>query len=676
MSGDRETGAASLLLVECVPADPWSHYRAVHYPFVRALARRHGFPVQWLAVASHVAGDPAERFFFSPADAQRHRIFEAIRAHAATHVVFDESLAPGFAGQLGAAFPSLRVSSVGDMPGASLPVQEHADDALEAIGLPVAERPASAPTVRLLDAVVPDYARVVEPGLNPEAALPIQVLCGGDCAYRRPVRANPTYKDVDLSSAGFDRGCTFCPSGAAHTPRWSYATPPLDLAFRQIEAALDACESDSDLAELCSSPDDRRPHFMMRGPSIVQRLDNFLDRLLAEERAPGVFLLSCRTDELLGRAAVIERWLPALEAAGHALGMWVIGVENFSAAENARFNKNISADQVVRAHDLMQCWEHDYPTAFSFRKWGGFAVILFTPWTTPEDLVENARFMRRVDSADGRSYALRSRLQLRPGAPITLLAVHDGLVVETSDEPPWDSGCLTSWQEREVPWRFRNPRAAWSYRIASRLVPTDELSGEPLYERVQRCVEPSYQAGIDAFRLFEGLVDVVRRPDIPLAEDAILDALAAWGRGIAVSERRVGSDEQLFADHESPETARAFPWEAALRVLVRPVGGGATFVFGVGPVTDDRQWYRQERGLALMYAHERNTTASEAFARVIAVAMRSAPDCPGRADVPWWRAAIGRVLERAGLDERFEWGVDWVDATTRRADGRSVPPPE
>ncbi len=651
---------SGLLLVECVPPDPWTHYRAEHFPYLQGMAARVGIPTQWFALAS--GADGGDRFFFSPTDGQRALISAAITGEGVTHVVFDESLCPEFAAFLADEFPSVVVACIGDLEPALLPVDGPAASALALLGIRIdVEGPPDIHRLGLLDAAGPRYERVVDAALAAGPAVPIHVLCGGECAYRRPVRANPAFDGVDLAEAAFQRGCSFCPSGSFYSPKWQFASDPVDLAMSQIDAACAACAADPELAAFFSSSADRRLHFMMRGAVIVQRLEAFFERLLDRDRAPAVFLLSVRADERLGRAEIIERWLPRLAEAGHAIGVWVIGVENFSAAENARFNKNISAEQVVRSHERMSAWEDTWPTAFSFRRWGGFAVILFTPWTTLDDLAVNIECLRRIDQARESPYALRSRLQLRPGAPITLLATHDGLVTEVSDEPPWDSGCLTSWQEREVPWRFADPGTAWTYRIASRLVPTDELADDPLYQRVQRHVGSAVGLGLPCLDLFEALVAIVGESTTELDEEPILAALETWAA--EASRPLAQPTEQLFADYESPDTARSFPWPSALRFLVRPVGSERTYVFGVGPATDDRQWYRRVAGVALTYAHDTNTTASEAFARVVALAMRSAPSAPTADDVPWWRAAIGRTLERAGLADRFEWTVDWTNSS-------------
>ncbi|MEK7233556.1 MAG: hypothetical protein AAB268_07055 [Elusimicrobiota bacterium] len=71
------------------------------------------------------------------------------------------------------------------------------------------------------------------------------------------------------------------------------------------------------------------------------------------------------------------------------------------------------------------------------------------------------------------SLLFNSRLQLLPDRPITLLAIKDRLLVDSFSERPYDSGCITSWDESELPWRFKHPEVAVAYRISTRLGPMD-----------------------------------------------------------------------------------------------------------------------------------------------------------------------------------------------------------
>ena len=280
----------------------------------------------------------------------------------------------------------------------------------------------------------------------------------------------------------------------------------------------------------------RSREYVVNGAALWPRLDRFLDALLAETLPASAFHFHCRADELVRAAPVLERRLADLEVAGHSLNIFSMGVENFSPAENRRFNKGLHTADVRRAAELMWAWERRYPATFSFSAHGGFSFILFTPWTTPEDLRENIRGLRalRPMGHDPR-FALRTRVQLIAGRAITALAVHDGLVADAmEDAHGFDSGCITDWDERELAWRFAEPELSLLYRFCRRLAADPAVPGQDAdLVAVRRWLREVPHHRQDVLDLLELATDLVQEAASGgAAVDSVTGLLEAMSRSI------------------------------------------------------------------------------------------------------------------------------------------------
>jgi hypothetical protein len=176
-----------------------------------------------------------------------------------------------------------------------------------------------------------------------------------------------------------------------------------------------------------------------------------------------------RADTLLAKKDRLEGVLHGMQAAGHRLSLVSIGAENFSAQENERFNKGVTAAQLRACRGLLSDWAERFPRTFTAES--GYSGILFTPWTRPQDLLDNiaaASFM-------GEEWLVRmvgTLLQLWPGTPITELARRDGLLAERfSSAGDIALSCVPGTPRQEIPWRFADPRVEAIHRFAIRLDP-------------------------------------------------------------------------------------------------------------------------------------------------------------------------------------------------------------
>ena len=506
-----------LALVDLVSTDRDKVYRTQYFPIIQALARRDGAKASWFCVGMDGEAQAARDnpFVFDPADEDMDRLCRRLEELAPTHVLLNERLASG-------AWRRLR-GAVGDAEVARYPFP------LERwFGQQPETGPDETLHPELLD-ISPAHDRELLNRLAQEHTPYTWLMLGPICLYRRPLSRNPDYAGIDLSGCASDDACSFCvPPRDERVPGDVVAA-----AMRQLLAA-----------EATTPPEVRGRQYVVNGAALWFKLEAFLDALLAEDLPASGFYFHCRADELVRAAPALEARLAALEVAGHSINVFSMGVENFSEAENRRFNKGLHTADLRRAAELMWAWERRYPQTFSFSAHGGFSFILYTPWTTTDDLRENIHALRtlRPLGHDPR-FALRTRAQLIRGRAITALAERDDLTAEAMEDHAFDSGCITDHDQQEIPWRFAAPAVALLYRLSRRLagdpeVPADDAQLAAL-SRWQRDLPAHCQDVLDLLQLAADHLDA--HPEVTTVE-ALLDGL---GEAIA---RAPGAAAPLWVD--------------------------------------------------------------------------------------------------------------------------------
>lgn len=481
--------APGLMLVDLLPDAAVHNLRTAGFPFLMGLSRLAGMRAHWRVLGVPYA--PDQLYALSPEDLAL-LAAEAKRLKPKA-VVINQRLPKPQLAALAAAVPRARlvywdmtenIHDLADIVRRRIP---------EARG-PVLDDP------RLLDRIRPSYRRKV---LNkaPWAANPeVTVIGGHRCSYHAPVAGNPFYRGLGLPSASM--GCSFCqlPDMKASRRGIGDATA---FAARQI-AALSRqrpAKAGETRVDLC-------------GFELWRRLEELVGALL-RAGVRGVELdLMPRLDEVLASRGAIERVLPLLAGGGISLRLNGLGVENFSADENMRLHKGITAEQVHEASDFLIACSERWPGTFRL-PFGGLGMILFTPWTTLKDLRVNLDNIERCPLID-RPFALGRRLMLFPGAPVTLLAERDGLLAEEGEGHFYNAGCKIDADKNDLPWRFARPEVAVLWSLARRI--SSDRYNIPDEDPVKRAAEPfiarSSPAPFDPLPLFREAVDTIeRRPD-------------------------------------------------------------------------------------------------------------------------------------------------------------------
>jgi hypothetical protein len=508
-----------LLLVELLSTDRFSQYRSEAYPFFLAFARFTGIEARHVGLGFDPEAQPNNRFVVLLPDEDVAGLVHIIREHRASHVFLNERLEPvsEAAVKRGAPDTEIRYMDYRDLQS----IWPSGAQFLQSLGM----LPGPDADDLLIDLVDPVYDRELVNSTARQIRPMVKLYCGPICVYRRPVSQSPAFAGVDLP--GLDRpwGCSFCAGGAAdirHPSRHS----PVELAMLQIRSLERA------------DPDRRPPReYEVEGIALFEDFGRFFQSLLEDGVPPSKFYFSCRIDDVLRKAGEVEEWLPKISAAGHQVRFSNMGVENFSPVENDRFNKNITFDQAARVDALLTRWEQDWPDTVFFHAHNGYSFILFTPWTTLDDLEHNARALRRLPNLDW-TFSLATRLQLLADRPISRLAEHDGLTADAFDDPLMSrfcpAGCITEADQQEIPWRFADARTALVHRIMLRRYPEVRARGfdDPDLEQLNTLVQRLPAACRDCnLTLFEALLEVLRGhpglETVPQVMERLLESIPA-----------------------------------------------------------------------------------------------------------------------------------------------------
>ncbi len=280
------------------------------------------------------------------------------------------------------------------------------------------------------------------------------------CPYARDPADEPHYRDLRLDTPGLSRlGCAFCQAGG-------------DYEKRRDEHVVDELLEQAEV-------------FGRAFPEVTERVivDQSPERFLAaliEGAAmrglrPGRWLFSARADAFLREHPRLTQAIEAAARTGQRLEIFLSGFESLSDAELRRYNKGVTADELVQAVEAMRALARTHPEVFEFRRARGHSMLLWSPWTRPEDLRSNVERFRAHGLLELFEDVTRNRLRLYPGLPITLAAERDGALTEAWEEGDRGAAELKGYAV-ERPWRFLDLRTRLARGLTEAL--REELGAE------------------------------------------------------------------------------------------------------------------------------------------------------------------------------------------------------
>ena len=395
----------------------------------------------------------------------------------------------------------------------------------------------------LIESAEPDYAAVMANADARTSQAHITIVSGVLCANPRRVRDNPLFRSVLPAAAPPAQeplGCSFC--GSRREPLTSPDADLLELVEKQFRGILKTAERGGRDKGIYEFYDIRA----------FERFDEVFAIVLRLKMPPAVFLFNPRVDHVLGARRRIERVLPGLARAGHEVRILSMGIENFSARENGRFNKDITTAQVDGLLALSRKWERAHPGVFRPFKGGGglveFGFILFTPWTTLADVRINLEAAAERNFGET-GYWLYSTLVIYSDSPIYQLARRDGKVL--AKRFPDRGQCYGPVKNEDSPdavaaWRFRDARVAEYFAVLVRVCAAERegrgcvfFRGDRdfelacgLYERVNQRVR------ISPLRFAFALLELMEAPRPPHPRRKLLRQALARAAVRAAAYRR------------------------------------------------------------------------------------------------------------------------------------------
>lgn len=251
--------------------------------------------------------------------------------------------------------------------------------------------------------------------VNPEhlpAARTFSVVGNNGCPYQADARANPLYAGTAIP-AQYGRGCAFCTTGNLYEAQPNAVTAA--SVFEQIRYVR------------ASAPELTR--LVLKDQNPFAYLTEVIERCAAEGVGGFSLLLETRAEWFLRNAKRFERALAVARDIDVRLAPFLVGIENFSQPELDRFNKGIRAATNIEFLETLWRWQAEHGAALDLSH-AAFGFILFSPWTTLDDLRANLDGIRRTRFDRLRGSVLLARARLYPDTALYYLAQRDGVLVE------------------------------------------------------------------------------------------------------------------------------------------------------------------------------------------------------------------------------------------------------
>lgn len=283
-------------------------------------------------------------------------------------------------------------------------------------------------------------------------------------------------------------GCAFCSMGGDYEKQ-----PDAMTVDRLVEQAV-----------LWARHTPRLEEFVLNDQASLRYLATLIRRAAAAGVPPVRWLFAARADSFVKEVPKVEAAIAAAQEVGHVVEVYLSGFESFSDAELERYNKGLRARDLVAGVETMRALHRRHPDAFAYAKARGHSLILFSPWTTPEQLDESVRTMRSEGLGELFHELGRNRLRLYEDLPIYWAAARDGLLSDAWEDGDEGAGRRKGYNV-EHPWRFhdRRTRAAWALSglLRERLGTTAELPQLAAAVELAKRVDPD----VDVAALLAGV---------------------------------------------------------------------------------------------------------------------------------------------------------------------------
>jgi hypothetical protein len=248
---------------------------------------------------------------------------------------------------------------------------------------------------------------------------------------------------------------------------------------------------------------------------------------------PMRWLFAARSDAFVRELSTVRAAIEAAEETGHVLEVYLTGFESFSDAELRRYNKGITVAEQIAAVDRMRELAREHPRAFAYAAARGHSLILWSPWTTPEEIRESVDVIRAEGIAELFHEIGRNRLRLYRDLPIFYAAERDGALLDAWEDGDRGAGRAKGYSV-EHPWRFLDPRTRLCERFARRL--RERLGTATELAQLAAASDFAIEAGPDVADVEGTCARVIASVE---ALERVLDSLAHRRVGTPTAPRRL-----------------------------------------------------------------------------------------------------------------------------------------
>ncbi len=365
------------------------------------------------------------------------------------------------------------------------------------VGTPLTPAPLPTPFEPALDAeVIGEGPRITRRAIFGNAG----------CPFALDPAENRHYRGLVLApSSGLSRlGCAFCHAGGDYQMR-----PDEEVVGDLVLQASYFIER-SDTRELLI---------------VDQHPVRYLEALVRAASHAGLgsvrWLFPARVDSFVRDRARLEGAIVAAEENGQVLELYLSGFESFSDEELSRYNKGVSARELVSGVECMRELRELHPDSFDYARTKGHSLVLWNPWTRLENVEESIARIREHGLGELFDEIGHNRLRLYPDLPIARAAERDGAVLED-----WESGdegaARKKGYAREQPWKFLDSRTRLAWELARRL--RARLGTETEVEQISAALGLARDQPFDANVVEEVLGSLERL-------DGVLESIARRGSG-------------------------------------------------------------------------------------------------------------------------------------------------
>ncbi|MFT3769693.1 MAG: hypothetical protein QM820_30010 [Minicystis sp.] len=309
-----------------------------------------------------------------------------------------------------------------------------------------------------LPSLAPPRPRRYAPNLRPVIVNPdgfpgsrtFSIQGNNGCPYQADARDNPIYAGAVIPE-GLGRGCAFCTTGNDYEAR-----PAADTARFVLEQLRYVRTTAPELQRI-----------VLKDQNPFAYLTEVVQTLAAEGLGPFTLMLETRADWLTRSARRFDDALRAAKAGRIRISPFLVGIESFSQPELDRYNKGTTAEANIEFIERLWSLRERYGETLDLES-ASFGFVLFSPWTTLDDLENNLHAIQRTRFDKLRGRVLHSRARLYPDTALYYLAERDGLFIEAYREGEDASRRYGYYPAR--PWRFLHDDVAHFAALATKIV--------------------------------------------------------------------------------------------------------------------------------------------------------------------------------------------------------------